>query len=70
MNAIITETCYQLFEKLIEDACGVSSPHPQATPQAICGYGVSIFTFPRLDARQVGLKVRIVAMTFAVNYPR
>ena len=35
-----------------EYACGVSSPHRQTTPQAICGYCVSIFTFQMQKLRE------------------
>ena len=52
------------LEISIRDACGVSSPHPQRNPQAICGYCVSIFTF---TVRQLEFKARIIARTFAAN---
>ena len=38
---------------------------PKQLPQAICGYCVTIFILPK--ARQVEVKARIIAMTFAVN---
>ena len=53
------------LEISIGDACGVSSPHSQTTPQAISGYFESIFTF---TVRQLELKATIIAMTVAAVY--